>query len=256
MTYGELPVGTEFVFGCINEKSYRGPSVKKEMKWVKVASDGRAMCERTFVGQMDAPRCATGNNRAVKTHGNKFFPKTYLRAMLNSQYRRHIIVPDGDCRPYFNIKDGFLSVFTEEELSVLEPFDTKYKVPDGYIKEFGKEYVDITYVSIPSFENLSGYEVGDELSCDSCEKFAYDVHNLSNRYNILTSSTGTMCYMAHCYSNDSFNKTKLSPSASANILPVIKIKEDTNVSQYENGIFYIAFEEKMLAEDILKLIGD
>ena len=241
MTYGELPVGTEFYFGRMDVRSYYGQSVKQDIKWVKVTEDNMAMCERAFSGYMDAPRCATGNNRAVRKHGNSFFPKTYLRALLNAQSERCVRVADGDEVPYFEL-GGFLSVFTEEELKILEPFNTKYTTPDGYIKEFGKEYVDRTYVSVPSYEDLA-------------YKFKYNTEHLSRRYRILTSSVESKCCVADFY-GDSISKKYTFPNSGTYILPVIKIKAGTDMSQSTDGLFRIDIKEKMLTENIMNLIGD
>ena len=236
MTYKELSTGSIFTFG------HDGTNA---IEWLKIDDEGRAIKYKHIWATMDVPRPKTGKNRAVKTHGYHFFPKSYLFQYLNSD-EEQINLNDGDEPPYyFRNAKGFLNkCFSEYDLNVLVPMTKTYKVPDGYTRLWGKTCEVISLVTIPSIEEIRGESINGE----PCENKKNEVLNRMRLCTLTDATLNSMCVEYRYYGYE-----KVSPTKDTRVQPIIKIMENARIDQY-NGVYRILPEIPHLEKDILTLM--
>ena len=236
MTYKELPVGSTFSFGS------NGICTEK---WIKIDDEGRAIKDSFIYASMDAPRPRTGNNRAVKTHGYHFFPKSYLFQYLNSDEEQISFKDSYENSCYNRTGAGFLTkYFSEYDLNVMLPMTKTYKVPDGYTKLWGKTCEVTSLVTIPSVEEIFGRSADGE-PCGS------ERNEIFRKTRITTLTDATLNSM--CVKSNYYGQEKVSPSRETRVYPIIKIMENARVEQYD-GEYRVLPEIPHLEKDILTLM--
>lgn len=245
MKYADLPVGKYFYFG--REMMTHGASRKQ---WRKISEDGKAVATDYIRIPMDAPRRASGENRAVKAHGYHFFPKSYLYQWLND-LNGVIGWNPGDGRPIVFTGSSFLDNFSEYELELLVPMEEKYQVPAGYIKRWGRTFEIQSFVTIPSYEELAGktingMEIPDKLN---------EILKNTIPYDALTSTTNTMCISARRCRDGSVTWESVSPLVGRRVYPIIKISGEADLQ--ENAVadeYQIEIKRPSLSKDILSIM--
>lgn len=243
MVFKDLPAGTVFLFGqtgiwqgSYESGRYQRVLVQKPLKWKKTDRDGLSLyADELLHASFDYSRYATGTNRYMRNHGHRFFFLSSLYRYLNCGDESWSSVAEGDGRPFADTERGFLSCFSDQEVSMLQPFTMKVDVPVGYTKQYGKQVEKQVLVGLPSVKqfNPSGA----------------DFLGLTDRRTtwVTDADTTTCCFRC--------GALKRNGNSSCNIAPLIRIRDDAPVDTDENDHYIIRLAETDFDGNIDALLG-
>lgn len=241
MVFSELPVGSEFHFGSTTQRTYRNgrnSTVEVPFVWMKTGLNGLSVCidNKPYVS-FDYARRETGNNRYERIHGHRAFFLSSLCKYLNCADESWKQVAAGDGIPYAEHDQGFLSHFTQDELSFMMPYSMTTPMPVGYTKTYGASMTRDVLVGIPSIE---------QLSSDGFSRGTFGVDLYPETW-VLNADTMSMFMRRGSSRTGGDNARK--------VMPVIKIKDDAPVDRDPNGKFIIRVPETEFDGDLAAFLG-
>lgn len=247
MIFSNLPIGTEFCFGKIKKSQYNynrpggAEIVDVPMVWKKTALNGLSVgIKECGYASFDYRHSATGSNRYMRNHGHRVFFLSSLYKYLNCADTSWRNVASGDAQPRCDNRDnnGFLSRFTDEEIRLIEPHNMTTAIPVGYNKLYGAEMSKSVLVGIPSLAQIGDRYGNGTFGVGVPRKttWVHDADTMSQYLNY-----GSIC--------------RVGADTSAEIIPVIKLKDDAPVDVQEDGRFIIRIPESEFAGDLDAFLG-
>ena len=232
MKINDMPLGSVVLLGVY--KSSGNNYI--ELIWHKVSRANEFMLsERCDYIRYDMPE-PHNSNRDRRTCGNSFYPQSNIDQYLNSRgsnwFEKKHEVDEG-----YNFNEGFLSSFSDSELSLLVPRSIRIAVPVGSRKEHGK-FVDIQRIVALASESELGFSCRDEFAEEGA-RFEY-LHGFNE--SIMTRTAIDASHYLQAYIGDNapntFNKSLCRECGY--IRPVIKLDDDAEFECGTDGVFYYA----------------
>lgn len=158
MTIQDLQVGDHIYFGSHDYGECYGGTAGvyvNDIVWVKVDEDNTMLAYPLGVRSCMDEKEYGSSNPYRRASGSVFFPESNLFQWLNKSGTNWFVpAGDGDCGPTYEDWMGFLSGFSEDELSLILPHQITISVPEGFKKEYGQFYQTFCLVSIPAMSEI------------------------------------------------------------------------------------------------------
>lgn len=249
MKLKDAPIGTRLVFGTMRDG---------DIIWRKVSEN------QDFFSETECGRKAfdtaeyRSNSRARRNHGNNFFPQSNIMQWLNSKGENwfHITHPD-DNEPTYSCEMGFLSSFSEAELSAIVNRDISIAVPLGSRKEFGKEYSMSCAVCLPSASE-AGFRL-DEGQDDIEGDYLPEITVLRRDASYISMMTRTWTTDAgHILAYDQWEFIRSRANRLLGVHPMIRLIDDLEITDQpdDSGVRYVVQDNSQFILDFFNILSN
>lgn len=146
---------------------------------------------------------------------------------------------------WMNGDNGLLSVFTEEERRMLQPYNIKVAVPRNLRKQHGNEKIVECMASLPAASQVLLHPELHHTVPDEGESFNYRFNK-----NIATRTfCGQKSYFKHVWRG---SPGRIDPAQPHPMYPVIKIDPNIHFAQDEGGRFVVSAPTFTFSDDVLQ----
>lgn len=239
MKISNIPVGDILLFA-----RHLFPQQKRiaTLSWRKASLDNYFFSTES-IGKFAADgRERENNNSRRRERGSNFFPQTNICQFLNGEGLDWYVPAHetDELAPSFQDVRGFLSEFDEWEKSILVPQTIKVAVPDGFRRQFGKQYETTLKVSLMSMSQM----YGSELVADEGDWL--EVFGSWPAPRTLTRSTTGSGLIEIGNVDSTINHP---PFAGAAVYPIIRLDGDWEAEYEESWDRWVAVPPKEIAQE-------
>jgi hypothetical protein len=233
MLVKDLPVGEHLIFGRHIQNIYGCPSA--DIQWIKTSADCDFIAAhgvRGYAFDMPEPNAPSREHRSG---GCNFYPCSHIDQWLNSG-DKNWFKPASDTDTPHSPGDapGFLSQFTEYELSCMLPRSFTVRTPPGSIRKYGPTHVMERKVALPSRSELGMASNPDE----EIEGKPFELFKNPSLIAIqaIVTRTAVGPGTVICVNPKGNRSYTYSPSSLHVYYPIIRITPETEVYQCEAGL--------------------
>lgn len=224
MIIQELPLGAKLTLGAVSQHPMLDPS---EITWLKVSSRNDFMsANRVIECRFDSPE-PTNSNRGRRSSGNNYFPHSNVFMYLNSGGENWWHPTHSHDAPQYGLdnKDGFLTLFNENELDCIMNRVITVTSPAGSKRQFGKSTQLIAKVALPALSEITPI-LRDRAEGELFELFEHSAPRFSGAIFTRT-GYGENSWLVYKWQDGRYYGANA--NCIGNIHPVIRLKPETEL---------------------------